>query len=102
MRAAILAIITVTSAGLGADREPHEVTLKKPICEQTAIKEISCRLEGGDLKESGTAIQYVNGVTGVSYDYIPAISERSRVGDPVKLCLISQYVDCPKGDDRGK
>lgn len=90
--------------------EPREKVLKRSVCEVTSIAEISARLGEqvngkfvpGDPKEVGTAISYSNGVYGVSYDYVPSISKRSRVGDPVRLCLISLYVGCPKGDDRGK
>ena len=47
------------------------------------------------------AISYANGGGQVSYDTIPEI-HRSRVGDPVRLCLVSIPEDCPPGDDRGK
>jgi len=93
-----------------SEAEPYEKVLKHPKCELTSIAEISSRL-GQDIngkfvpadpKEVGTSISYRNGIYGVSYDYVPAISKRSRVGDSVRLCLISQYIHCPKGDDRGK
>ena len=82
------------------DAEPYEVTLDNPICEYTSIESISTRLEGAE--ESGTAINYANGIYGVDYFNVPEISERSLIGDPIKLCLISEYVNCPKGDNRGK
>jgi hypothetical protein len=90
--------------------DPMEVFVKNPKCESTHIAELSARLGDmkgdifipGDPKEVGTAINYSNGLYGVSYEYVPAISARSRVGDPVRVCLISYYVHCPKGDDRGK
>lgn len=82
--------------------DPYEKSLKKPICENTSIKEIFARLDGTSPKESGSAISYANGKYGVSYEYVSAISERSHVGDPIKLCLIAKYVNCPKGDNRGK
>lgn len=59
-------------------------------------------MEGADPQEVGTQILYSNGVVGTSYEYVPQISERSIVGDPVKLCLVSEFVGCPAGDDRGK
>ena len=49
------------------------------------IEDIGCRL--GD-PDSGSAISYANGGSQVSYDTIPEI-HRSRVGDLVKLCLVS-------------
>jgi hypothetical protein len=101
-------VILISHSSSGA--EPYERILKHPKCELTSIAEIGSRL-GQDIngkfvpadpKEVGTSIAYTNGIYGVSYDYVPAISKRSRVADPVRLCLISQYVQCPKGDDRGK
>lgn len=102
-------IVTLTSPII-CRAEPYEKTLKIPKCKQTNISEISARLGEiingkfipADPKEVGTAISYSNKTYGVSYDYVPAISERSRIGDPVKLCLISYYTHCPEGDDRGK
>jgi hypothetical protein len=91
--------------------EPYEKKLRRPVCEFTSISEITARLGSEDAngrliyhdpKEVGSAIVYANGIYGVSYDYIPAISQQSRVGDPIRLCLVSVYVGCPKGDDRGK
>jgi hypothetical protein len=67
-------------------------------CSETTIEDIGYRL--GD-PDSGSAISYANGGGQVSYDTIPEI-HRSRVGDPVKLCLVSLPEDCPPGDDRGK
>lgn len=90
--------------------DPVEKILKRPVCQETKISEITARLGNmvgkrfvpDNPKEVGTAINYSNGISGISYEYVPAISERSRVGDPVRLCLVSYYIHCPKGDDRGK
>jgi hypothetical protein len=84
--------------------------LRQPACSNTRISELSARLGEmvsgkfvpGDPKDVGSAIDYANGITGVFYDYIPAISRRSRVGDRIRLCLVSEYVNCPPGDQRGK
>ena len=102
--------IAVTCFPVSLNAEPYEKKLAHPACSVTKISKLSARLGNevngkfvaGDPKEVGSAIEYANGVYGVSYDYVPAISARSRVGDPVRLCLISKYVNCPKGDDRGK
>ena len=67
-------------------------------CSETTIEDIGYRL--GD-PDSGSAISYANGGGQVSSDTIPEI-HRSRVGDPVRLCLVSIPEDCPPGDDRGK
>lgn len=68
-------------------------------CVQTVISELGSRLEG--VPDSGSAVAYANGLTGVSYDVVTTL-RRSRVGDPVTLCLVSVPRNCPPGDDRGK
>jgi uncharacterized protein len=78
-----------------------EVSVSPPKCTDTSISDIGARLVGSSPKEAGTAIRYRNGLFGVSYDYIPAISARSRVGDAVKICWISRFANCPPGDNRG-
>ncbi len=111
MRSTSLIVLALAScAAWQAKAEPREQKVRPPICSMTTIAEISARIGEdingkfvpGDPKEVGTAIRYANGVSGVSYDYVAAISERSRLGDRVRLCLVSRYVGCPKGDDRGK
>jgi hypothetical protein len=77
-----------------ADPLPTEIGA----CSETAIADIGYRL--GD-PDSGSAISYANGGVQVSYDTIPEI-HRSRVGDAVRLCLVSGPEDCPPDDDRGK
>jgi hypothetical protein len=96
LAAAALAIAVVVAKGehARADALPTEVGA----CSETTIEDIGYRL--GD-PDSGSAISYANGGSQVSYDTIPEI-HRSRVGDPVKLCLVSLPEDCPPGDDRGK
>ena len=77
-----------------ADPLPTEIGA----CSETTIADIGYRL--GD-PDSGSAISYANGGVQVSYDTIPEI-HRSRVGDAVRLCLVSVPEDCPPDDDRGK
>ena len=89
-----LALVTVALQQARAEALPTEVGA----CSETTIEEIGYRL--GD-PDSGSAISYANGGVQVSYDAIPEI-HRSRVGDTVKLCLVSVPEDCPPGDDRGK
>jgi len=79
----------------------YEVAVSPPECSNTSISDIGARLDGSSPKEVGTAINYRNGLFGVSYGYIPTISERSRVGDRVKVCWISRFLNCPPGDNRG-
>lgn len=68
-------------------------------CVQTEIASLGSRLEG--MPSSGSAVEYANGLGGVSYDVVDAV-RRARVGDRVTLCLVSVPENCPKGDDRGK
>jgi hypothetical protein len=46
-------------------------------------------------------VSFENGGYQVSYDTVPAI-EYSKVGDPVRMCLVSIPKNCPKGADRGR
>jgi hypothetical protein len=91
----LLALSTVAPVHQGkAAPLPTEVGA----CSETTISDIGYRL--GD-PDSGSAISYANGGVQISYDTIPEI-HRSRIGDAVKLCLVSLPEDCPPGDDRGK
>jgi hypothetical protein len=73
-------------------------------CNITRIKEISTRLldsvTGAKTPGSGSAISFRNGGYQVSYDEEGEIS-RSRVGDRVRMCLVTIPHPCPPGDDRG-
>jgi hypothetical protein len=91
---ALVAVLAVRGEQACAEDLPTEVGA----CSETTIEDIGYRL--GD-PDSGSAISYANGGGQVSYDTIPEI-HRSRVGDPVRLCLVSIPEDCPPGDDRGK
>jgi hypothetical protein len=93
--ATLFALSTVAPVHQGnADPLPTEIGA----CSETTISDIGYRL--GD-PGSGSAISYANGGVQISYDTIPEI-HRSRIGDTVKLCLVSLPEDCPPGDDRGK
>jgi hypothetical protein len=96
LRVTVLAILLMTAALRQARAE--ELTTEIGACSETTIEDIGYRL--GD-PDSGSAISYANGGGQVSYDTIPEI-HRSRVGDPVRLCLVRIPEDCPPGDDRGK
>jgi hypothetical protein len=94
MAMAVVAVLAVRGEPARAEELPTEIGA----CSETTIEDIGYRL--GD-PDSGSAISYANGGGQVSYDTIPEI-HRSRVGDPVQLCLVSIPEDCPPGDDRGK
>lgn len=70
-------------------------------CAKSTIDSIGGRLEGDDAFESGTSVSFRNGGGQVSYDKETAIIH-SRIGDPVRICLVSVPKGCPPGDDRGK
>lgn len=55
-------------------------------CTETTIAEIGTRLEG--MPDSGSAVRFADGGGQVSYQTLRAI-ERSRVGDRVRVCLVS-------------
>mgnify|MGYP006275046965 CR=1 FL=1 len=79
-------------------------------CSRTTVSELLYRLGAPDANGvlipaigSGSAIAYSNGGYQVSYDFVPAI-HRSRVGDPVELCLtfVPDCAGAPPGDRRGR
>lgn len=106
-----------------AQEDGHIPGLDKPTdCVMTRIKSIHGRLEGSSPRESGAAIEYENGAAGVQYQLdssdpdsnSPGYSDyrqekvyeenilASKIGDPIKLCLVSIPLHCPKGDGRGR
>jgi hypothetical protein len=74
-------------------------------CVRTAIAEVSQRLEDGAthraMPDSGSAVEFANGLYQVSYEEVAAVN-RSRRGDPVRICLRELPTNCPPGDVRGK
>lgn len=82
-----------------------ELPKKVGACVETSIKSVETRLvDGADnapIPGSGSAVSFTNGGYQVSYDTVPAI-ERSKKGDPVRMCLVDVPSNCPKGDDRGR
>jgi 8-oxo-dGTP pyrophosphatase MutT (NUDIX family) len=70
-------------------------------CAITTITRITARIEGTSAHDTGSAIVYANGVAGVSYEYVPPL-HASRMGDQVRLCLVSIFKNYPPGDDAGQ
>lgn len=76
-------------------------------CSTTRIKSLGTRLQEQtasglrNVPGSGSALDFENGESQVSYDTVPQI-EASRPGDPVRMCLVSIPSGCPKGDYRGR
>src|ERR1700730_3706148 len=105
----------------GGEAEPYEVKVDPPICEITVVSAVGhsqCRERGEGTDDFGpgipadgdawgcsgagaSSIAYINGKSqNGEYAYVPAM-EHSKVGDHVRLCLVSFLADCPRGDDRG-
>ena len=108
--AAIVAVaLAGVLAGPGADARPRAPQGHLPqrvgLCVETRIKSVETRLvDGSDnspIADSGSAVRFVNGGYQVSYETVRAI-ERSRPGDPVRMCLIQIPHPCPPGDTRGR
>ena len=73
-------------------------------CTLSAVEKVETRLMGGPgqtVPGSGSAIDFTNGGSQVSYEQMSAI-DRSRPGDRVRICLISIPENCPPGDNRGR
>lgn len=123
MKILAFALFLAVAGPASAQQSGHIPGLDKPTdCVMTRIKSIHGRLEGSSPRETGAAIEYENGAGGVQYQLSdsdpdkgrPGYSEywqqktyednilASHVGDPVKLCLVSIPMHCPKGDDRGR
>src|SRR5262249_29604374 len=98
-----VAAVTAVALGAGTAAAPSytegPVPTKVGQCVTTRISALSSRLE--NMPDSGSAVNYANGIYQVSYDTIPGLVT-ARVGDSVKLCLTEVQDGCPKGDDRGK
>jgi hypothetical protein len=95
----------VLAAGSFPANAADGLPIKVGDCVRTSIAGISQRLEDGrthaPIALSGSAVRFANGLYQVSYDQVSGIN-KSRVGDPVSVCLIRLPKNCPPGDDRGK
>nr|WP_318655115.1 hypothetical protein [Methylocapsa sp. RX1] len=104
IREAFIGVTCACSVALyaSADSTPvHPPGLEKVgDCAITTIIGISARLAGTSAYDTGSVVVYANGVSGVSYEYVPTL-HASRIGDEVKLCLVSILKNCPMSDDRG-
>src|SRR5690348_15774173 len=83
---------TLPAPAFAAENVPTKVGQ----CVSTTIKEKFSRLEG--VPDSGSGIEYANGIVGMSYDIIRPIT-KAKVGDKITLCLTSIPKGCPPGDD---
>ncbi len=105
---AAVSLLTVLLAGTAtaSDRAGWSDVMKRSEypgeCFKTRVGRITNRLEdqGRPVAGSGSAIVLADGHYNVSYDQLPAI-DRSRPGDPVRLCVLSVPHHCPPNDNRG-
>ena len=97
--AAMAALALAVPAVAAPSYTEGPVPTKVGQCVTTRISQLASRLE--NMPDSGSAVNYANGLYQVSYDTIPGLVT-ARVGDSVKLCLKALPSGCPKGDDRGK
>lgn len=81
------------------EQHQGELPLKVGDCVETQVDFVGTRLS--EVADSGTAIEFTNGLSLVSYSQIPAAAE-SKEGDKVKACLEALPKNCPPGDERGK
>lgn len=101
-----LASAPVIFVGLTACVEPGASTSSSGMstvvgeCSNSIVTEAG-RLEGVNPHESGSDVSFAHGGYQVSYEPVASIIG-SRVGDPVRICLVSIPTGCPPGDGRGR
>ena len=95
----VLLALAAPPSAPAAERLPSRVGA----CVDTHIKSVGVRLMDGDqpVEDSGVDVEFTNGGRQVSYEHVPQ-AERSRPGDPVRMCLLETPRSCPPGDDRGR
>lgn len=111
--ALVAACFLVASCGPAPTDNPEAETIENPgpeasetnsvmqvgDCVETSVTLVGSRLEG--VADSGSGVEFANGMSQVSYDVLLGIAN-SRVGDRVRICLVSVPENCPPGDDRGR
>jgi hypothetical protein len=97
MTLAVLATLT-TSHVLATD---VGIPKRTGACVDTTIAEISGVYRSPVPNNEGAIVGYANGLAGVSFKQEPEI-ERSKVGDPIRLCLVEIDKDCRRNDPRGR
>jgi hypothetical protein len=83
----------------GGKNQPLPTKVGK--CAETSITEIGGRLEGDENFETGTFVGFANEGMQIGYSRVEAVV-KSRIGDPVRMCLTDIPKDCPPGDERGR
>jgi hypothetical protein len=101
MRKSTLVVVTaiLLFAAVPSKSRAESIPTRVGQCANTRVVKVGTRLE--DVAGSGTAINFSNGISLISYDTVPQ-AEESKSGDEVKICLKSIPKNCPPNDDRGK
>jgi uncharacterized protein YecT (DUF1311 family) len=87
--------------------DKRDAQLRTPLraagdCDDSQIDFIGPRLTATlGAQPDGTSVAFANGVRQVSYDRVLRVL-KSRLGDPVRICLVSIPRHCPPGDNRGR
>lgn len=102
----VIALVLAVQPAEAQRRAPAQPpAMRVGTCVRTTISQVTQRLEDGSthriIPDSGSAVQFANGLYQVSYDQVPAVNQ-SRRGDPVFVCLMTLPDHCPPGDVRGK
>jgi len=102
----VIALLSAVQPAEAQRRPPaRPPAMRVGTCVRTTISWVGQRLEDGvthrTIPDSGSAVQFANGLYQVSYDQVAAVNG-SRRGDPVFVCLMKLPEHCPPGDDRGK
>jgi len=57
--------------------------------------------DGEPMMDQGTYVQYQNGAEQIDAEWNAGVAH-SKLGDPVRLCMVWKPKKCPPGDDRGR
>lgn len=93
------AAVPEVSSADGPEADDEALPQKVGDCVETEVEYVGTRLT--EVADSGTVIEFTNGLSLVSYDQVTAAAE-SQEGDKVKACLEALPKNCPPGDNRGK
>jgi uncharacterized protein YecT (DUF1311 family) len=92
----------IAAAWTRLDRARRFQLTRAGACDKTRIEEIGGRLQPVEGEPpDGVSVSFADGIFVTDYDR-PATVVASRIGDPVRVCLVSIPRHCPKGDDRGR
>ena len=85
-------------------KEPKQVPVNPPVCSFHIVQNVHKgeRMEPGSDDACGacaSGLEFKDG-TGSQTPYkVDDLLEASRPGDKVRSCVISKYINCPKGDE---